>query len=338
MKKITYLIIAMFITTLSLLTGCGNNDSNTIRVNEVTHSIFYAPLYVAINKGYFEEENIKIKLTNGGGSNVSMNAVISGSADVGLMGVETCVYVAQEGKKELPKVFGQLTKRDGSFLVGRNPLSQNETFNWNDLKGKEVLGGRPGGMPAMTLEYVIKQHGLTIGKGSDQVNINYDIEFNNMTAAFTSGTGDYVTIFEPTASSIVREGKGHILTSVGADAGEVPFTAFIANEKYINKNRDKLKGFLRAVMKGYNFLITANIDDAVAALAPSFDMFTNEDIKNSIESYKRVDAWVNTPVMQESAYNNLISVIDQAGKLTSQVAFNKIIDNSLANEVMNEKK
>ncbi len=335
MKKFTYFLMALFTLSLTMLTGCGNKDNNTIRVNEVTHSIFYAPLYVAINNGYFEEENIKIELTNGGGSNVSMTALISGSADVALLGPETAVYVAAEGKQDLPKVFGQLTKRDGSFLVGRQ---DQENFDWQSLKGKEVLGGRPGGMPAMTLEYVIKQNGLTIGSGADQVNINYSIEFNNMTAAFTGGTGDFVTIFEPTASSIEREGKGHILTSVGSASGEVPFTAFMANDSYITKNRDKIKGFLRAVMKGYDFIINSNIEQVIDSLKPSFEAFTREDIKNSVLSYTAIDAWVNTPVMTTESYNRLINIITEAGTLNTTVPFEKIVDNSIAIEVMNEKK
>ncbi len=337
MKKFTYFLIALFVSSLTLLSGCGNNG-NTIRVNEVTHSIFYAPMYVAMNKGYFKEENINIKLTNGGGSNVSMTALISNSADVALLGPETAVYVAAEGKKDLPIVFGQLTKRDGSFLVGRNAVPAGETFDWNSLKGKDVLGGRQGGMPAMTLEYVIKKHGLEIGTGPDQVNVRYDIEFNNMTAAFTGGTGDYVTIFEPTATSIEREGKGHIVASVGEAASEVPFTTFMANESYIAKNRDRLKGFLRAVMKGYEFIISADIEEVIDSLIGSFDAFTRDDIRASILSYKRIDAWMNTPVMQEADYNRLIDVITQAGTLDKSVPFESIVDNSLALEVMSEKK
>lgn len=336
MKKITYFLIALFVASVSLLYGC-NTNGNVIRVNEVTHSIFYAPMYVAINKGYFEEENIKIKLTNGGGSNVSMTALLSNSADVALLGPETAVYVAgNEGKKNLPKVFGQLTKRDGSFLVGRNAV-ENGNFDWNSLIGKQVLGGRKGGMPAMTLEYVIKQQGLSIGTGENQVNVRYDIEFNNMTSAFTGGTGDFVTIFEPTATSVEKEGKGYIVASVGQMAGEVPFTTFMANTNYIDKNRDRLKGFLRAVMKGYNFIMTANIDDVVSALIPSFDSFTTEAIKASVLSYKRIDAWMSTPVMQEADYNRLISIITAAGTLNGNVPFNTIVDNSLAIEVMNKK-
>lgn len=332
MKKFTYLAIAFLVCLATFLTGCScSSKKSVIRVNEVTHSIFYAPFYVAINKGFFEEEGIEIELTNGGGSNVSMNALISGSADIGLMGPETAVFVAAQGKKDLPKIFGQLTKRDGSFLVGRTPI---ENFKWSDLEGSEIIAGRRGGSPAMTLEYALRKNGLIDG---ENVTLRYDIEFNNTTTAFQSGTADYVTAFEPAASELVKAGNAYILASVGKEAGEVPFTCFMANESYISKNYDKVKGFLRAVMKAYDFITTANIDDVVNALAPSFDSSTKESIKQCVESYIEIDAWMSTPAMSESAYNRLTTIMTQAGELTQNIAFNSIVDNTIANELIAEK-
>ena len=330
MKKFTYLLVAFCIGLTIVLTGCGNKNSNVIRVNEVTHSVFYAPMYVAINEGFFEEENIKIELTNGGGANVSMTALISGSADIGLMGPEAAIYVAAQGKKDLPKVFGQLTKRDGSFLVGRTPM---ENFEWSDLAGSEIIAGRKGGVPAMTLEYALEQNGLIDG---ENITLRYDIEFNNTTTAFQGGTGDFVTAFEPAASQLVASGNAYIVASVGEEAGEVPFTCFMANESYINKNTEKVKGFLRAIMKGYNFIINSNIDDVVDALQPSFDTSSKEDLKKCIESYRRIDAWCNTPVMSETAYNRLITIMTNAGELSQNIAFSTIVDNTLANAVVEE--
>lgn len=333
MKKFTYFAFAFILGISIMLMGCScSKKDNVIRVNEVTHSIFYAPLYVAINNGYFEDENISIELTNGGGSNVSMTALISGSADVALLGPETAVFVASQGKSDMPKIFGQLTKRDGSFLIGRTP---NENFSWSDLEGKEIIAGRRGGSPAMTLEYALRQNGLIDG---ENVTLNYDVEFNNTTSAFQGGTADYVTAFEPAASQLVAAGNAYILASVGQEAGEVPFTCFMANESYINKNRDKVKGFLRAVMKGYNYIVTAPIDDVVNALAPSFDTTSKSDIKKCIEAYVNIDAWMSTPVMSESAYNRLLTIMTQAGELTTNVNFNSIVDNSIANELVNELK
>ncbi|MBQ2864800.1 MAG: ABC transporter substrate-binding protein [Clostridia bacterium] len=331
MKKFTYFAIAFSLLLSVMLVGCScSPKDNVIRVNEVTHSIFYAPLYVAINKGYMAEENIEIELTNGGGSNVSMTALVSGSADIGLMGPETSVFVATQGKKDLPKVFGQLTKRDGSFLVGRQEMPN---FSWSDLEGSEIIAGRRGGMPAMTLEYVLEQNGLYDGQN---VTLRYDIEFNNTTTAFQGGTGDYVTAFEPSASALVSTGNAHIVASVGEEAGEVPFTCFMANESYINKNRETVKGFLRAVYKAYKFIMTAPINEVVDALVPSFDTSTKDSIKTCIENYKAIDAWVENPAMTEESYNRLTTIMQNAGELSENVAFSTIVDNTIANEVYAE--
>ena len=325
MKKILIAILSLFLITPLFLSGC-KSDKNVIRVNEVTHSIFYAPLYIAINNGYFDDYGIKVELTNGGGSDKSMTAVISGTADIGLMGPETAVYVAAQGRNDLPVVFGQLTKRDGSFIVGRENI---ENFSWSDLEGKEILGGRRGGMPAMMLEYAIKQNNINC-------TINYDVAFDNLTGAFMGGTGDFVTAFEPVASTIEKNGKGYVLASVGAESGEVPFTAFMANRSYINDNKDNVKNFLKAIRRAYNFLVSANIDDIVDSLRPSFDGTSNELIKQSIQSYIAIDAWASSPIMTEVAYNNLIKVLKSSGTLTQDISYSNIVDNSIAVEVLKE--
>ncbi len=325
MKKILIAILSLFLVTPLFLSGC-KSDKNVIRVNEVTHSIFYAPLYIAINNGYFEDYGIKVELTNGGGSDKSMTAVISGTADIGLMGPETAVYVAAQGRNDLPVVFGQLTKRDGSFIVGRENI---ENFSWSDLEGKEILGGRRGGMPAMMLEYAIKQNNVNC-------TINYDVAFDNLTGAFMGGTGDFVTAFEPVASTIEKNGKGYVLASVGAESGEVPFTAFMANRSYINDNKDNVKNFLKAIRRAYNFLVSANIDDIVDSLRPSFDGTSDELIKQSIQSYISIDAWASSPIMTEVAYNNLIKVLKSSGTLTQDISYSNIVDNSIAVEVLKE--
>lgn len=303
MKKISIFLIALFCGFTCLLTGCKKNN-NVIKVNEVTHSIFYAPLYVAINKGYFEEEGYKIELTNGGGADKSMASLISKDADIALCGPEAVIYVANQGKKDQPKVFAQLTKRDGSFLIGRNQI---DSFDVSMLAGKEIIGGRQGGVPAMTLEYMLLQHGLTNG---ENVTIRYDIAFNNMTSAFIGGTGDFVTAFEPSASEIQNNNQGYILASVGQLAGEVPYTAFIANESFLNKNSDKVNAFVRAIKKGYDFITTHTIDEVVEALMPSFSGSTKNSIKTGIQAYINIDAWVGDLKMTETAYNNLVTIIN----------------------------
>lgn len=326
MKKFFIALCCLLFAVPFCFMGC-SKDKNTIRVCEVTHSVFYAPLYIAINKGYFEDYDIKIELTNGGGADKCMTALVSKSADISLMGPEATIYVANQGKQDMPAVFGQLTKRDGSFIIGRENISN---FSWDYLNNKEILGGRRGGVPAMTLEYAIKKNNV------QNCTINYDVAFDNLTSAFIGGTGDFVTAFEPTATSIVESGKGYILASVGAETGEIPYTAFTANRSYITENTDKVKNFLRAIMKGYNFLVTANIDDVVAALKPSFEGSSEASIKNSIQKYINIDAWNATPVMSEVAYNNLIKIMKNAGSLTTDVEFSKVVDNSYALAILNE--
>lgn len=332
MKKLYIVVIAFIMASTLVLASCSckKKDSNLIRVNEVTHSVFYAPLYVAINKGYFADENLKIDLVNGGGADKSMTALLSGAADIGLMGPEAAIYNVAEGNPDAPKVFGQLTKRDGSFLIGR---TASDNFKWSDLSGKEIIAGRRGGAPAMTLEYALNLNGLYNGVN---VTLNFDVEFNNMGPAFQGGTGDYVTMFEPAASELVAAGNAHILASVGLAAGEVPFTAFMATESYLTKNKDKATSFLRAIIRGYTYLTTANMDDVIDALAPSFTTLTRDGLRASIQSYKDIDAWVSTPVMAESAYNRLITVMSNAGYLANPVAFQDVVDNTIASQLMLE--
>ncbi len=334
MKKLTTIILALILTFFSFgIVGC-KKDDNVIRLNETTHSIFYAPLYVAINLGYFEQEGLKIKLTNGGGSNNSMTALLSGEADVALLGPETAVYVANGETLNQPKIFGQLTKRDGSFLVCKTDTNN---FQWTDLIGKTVIGGRRGGVPAMTLQYVIEQiAGLQIGTGADQVNLRTDVEFNLTASVYDSTEAQYCTLFEPTASDLVAQGKGHIVASVGQESGEIPYTCFMANQKYLQKNPAKIKSFLKAVIRGYRFLTTATVDQIADALEPSFTASSRSSIVTSIKSYIAVDAWNTTPVMKESALDYLQTVMMNAGELKNRVKFEDIVDNSFAEEVIAE--
>ena len=332
MKKLLLILSCAIIATISLFTfvGCNKKDDGVIRVNEVTHSVFYAPFYVAIEMGYFEEEGLTIELTNGGGSNVSMTALISNNADIILAGPETVVYVVNEGKENSPVVFGQLTKRDGSFLVGR---VDEPNFEWSNLAGKETIGGRRGGMPAMTLQYVMEKVG-NIDLNDGVTNLNLDVAFNMTVGAFEGGQGDYVTMFEPTASEYVKAGKGYKIASIGQSSGEVPYTAFISTSKYLKNNPEKAEKFLRAVQKGYNFCMTGNEDAVSLALQKSFSTSSFESIKDSLVSYKAIDAWNETPVMKQEAYNNLIAIMKNAGELTNDVPFNKVVDNTIARKIV----
>jgi len=327
MKKISFFLLIMFISFSCMLTGCGKNE-NLICLNEVTHSVFYAPLYIAINNGYFAEEGLEIELTNGGGSDASMTALLTNAADMALLGPETAVYVASQGREDLPVIFGQLTKRDGGFLIGRTPEPD---FEWSDLAGKYIIGGRRGGSPAMSLQYALEQNGLIIG---ETVTLDLTVAFNLTVGAFEGGLGDYVTMFEPSASDFVAAGKGHYIASVGEESGEVPFTAFMATRSYLDKYPEQAQKFLNAVVRGYNYLMAQPVEDVAASLMPSFTGSNVASITNAITSYKSIDAWCNTPIMSEDAFDRLLDIMTNAGELTTTVAFESIVDNSIAEQVL----
>ncbi|MCI6573248.1 MAG: ABC transporter substrate-binding protein [Firmicutes bacterium] len=333
MKKFA-IFLALIVGSISVLfAGCGG--SNVIRVNEVTHSIFYAPFYAAINLGYMEEEGIEIDLTNGGGSDQSMTALLSGSADMALLGPETAVYVVGEGAKNAPVIVGQLTKRDGSLLVGRT----NETnFNWSNLAGKEIIGGRRGGSPAMSLQYAVEKAGNTVGTAPEQCNINLDVAFNLVVGAFEAGQGDYCTMFEPTASEYVAAGKGYIVAAVGQASGEVPFTCFMAMQSYLNKNQSKVEGFLRAVSRAYNYLISATDQEIIDALKPSFSTTTDEIIVSAVRNYIDFDMWKSTPVMNKADFERLQDVMQNAGELQKRINFEDVVNNTYAEKVIDSLK
>lgn len=327
MKKILALLLSLCLFFLTL-SACGGGSGKTkIRLNEVTHSIFYAPQYLALALGYFDGENIEIELTNGGGADASMTAILSGAADIGLMGPEAAIYVYIQGKKDYPVVFGQLTKRDGSFLMGR---AADSNFDYSKLNGKTVIAGRRGGVPAMTLQYVLNNHGLFNGQN---ITLNYDIQFNLMGPAFEGGTGDFVTLFEPVASNMQAAGKGYILASIGADSGEVPYTAYMAEKSYIDNNKELIKGFLRAINKAQKAIRTMTAESIAEKLLPYFDGSALESIKAAVKSYQEIDAWMATPVMTEESFSRLQDIMENAGELSSRADFAKLVDNTYAKEI-----
>ena len=317
--------------TLLPFSACGEKDKNTVvRLNEVTHSIFYAPLYLADSLGYFAEENIRIELTNGGGADNVMSAVLSGDADIGFCGPEAALYVLIGGSTDVPTVIGQLTKRDGSFLVSRKP---EPNFKWTDLQGKEILAGRKGGVPAMTFEYVLNQNGLQDGR---DVTLNYDVAFNLMTSAFEAGTADYCTMFDPVAYEYEAAGKGYVVASVGEASGEVPYTCFIAKNSWLNKNSDTAKGFMRAVMKAIKY-INETPSTAVAPYLTKYFTGTSEtSLAASVERYRVIDAWRTDLIMTESSFNRLQDIISNAGELSRRAAINELVNNTYAQEAYNQ--
>ena len=334
MKKITKFIYAALAACLTVLplSSCKEEKDGikTVKVNEVTHSVFYAPMYLAEALGYFEQENIKIELTNGGGADNVMASVLSGDSDIGFCGPEAALYVLIGGSSDVPTVIGQLTKRDGSFLVSRNP---EPNFKWEDLKGKEILAGRKGGVPAMTFEYVLNNHQL---KNGEDVTLNYDVAFNLMVSAFEGGTADYCTMFDPIAYEYEAAGKGYVVASVGEASGEVPYTCYIAKNSWLQKNGDTAEGFLRAITKAVKYINETPSTTVAPYLTAYFDGISVDSIAASVERYRKIDAWRTELSMTEDSFTRLQDIIDNAGELTRRATLNELVDNTYSKKVYNE--
>ena len=313
MKK-TIMIIILIAVIIGIITAVvininknstkDENGTKLVRLNEVTRSVFYAPQYVAIAQGYFKEKGIEVEITTGQGADNVMTAVLAGQSDIGFAGPEASIYVYNEGKEDHTQVFAQLTKRDGSFLVARDKTDE---FDWNQLKGKTVIPGRKGGVPYMTFEYVLKQKGIN---PSTDVNLDDSISFDLMAGAFAGGNAEYVTLFEPTASMTEEQGAGYIVASVGAEAGEIPYTAYFAKKSYIAKNEELIQNFTDAIYKGQKWTQEHSAKEIAELIK---DFFPSTDVKmleNSIQRYKDIDAWNKTPVLTEEAFNKLQDVIE----------------------------
>lgn len=322
--RVTVCITAAALVSL-MLAGCSTSQKKKkVTVCEVTHSIFYAPQYAAINLGYFEDEDIELELSNGQGADKVMAAVLSGNVDIGFAGPEAAIYVYNEGKEDYAEVFAQLTKRDGSFLVARQPDAD---FNWDKLRGKTVLPGRKGGVPYMTLEYVIRKNGLDPAK---DLTLDNSIQFALMAGAFTSGTGDYVTLFEPTASMLEAEGKGYIVASVGKEGGEIPYTAYFAKKSFIEDNSDLIESFARAIYKGQQWVKKSSAKEIAETVASSFPDTSVELLTTVAQRYKDIGVWNETPVMTSESFELLQKVMTQAGELTEKAPFDKVVNNTYA--------
>ena len=329
MKRGTCCLVCVLLLVLGLLTGCGGKTKDgervTVRLNEVTHSVFYAPQYVAMELGFFADEGLDIELTNGGGADKVMTAVVSGGADIGLAGPESCIYIHGQGKDDLPVIFAQLTKRDGSFLVGRTDAA----FTWDDLRGKTILGGRKGGVPEMTLEYVMKQNGIV--PQMDAV-VDTSVQFAMMAGAFTGGQGDYVTLFEPTATEVEKAGHGYILCSIGEQSGEIPYTAYFASQSYMAAHPEVIQGFTNAIARAQAWISGHTDREAAEAMAAQFPDTSLDTLEAVTARHRQIDAWNSTPVMEKAALERLETVMTEAGELTREqwVDFDALVDNTYA--------
>lgn len=337
MKKIiiAVIIIAAIIGVITAVVISVNKNNNVqddgvtvVRLNEVTRSVFYSPQYVAIALGYFSEKGIEIELTTGQGADKVMTAVLAGQSDIGFAGPEASIYIYNEGKSDYAQVFAQLTKRDGSFLVSK---TKTENFSWDDLRGKTVIPGRKGGVPYMTFEHVLKQNGLD--PANDLV-LDDSIKFDLMAGAFAGGNAEYVTLFEPTASMTEAQGVGYIVASVGEESGEIPYTAYFAKKSYIESNPEIIQGITNAIYKGEVWVkehTAREIAEVIQDFFPDSDL---DMLEKSIQSYKDIDAWNDTPVLKEEAFDRLQTVMQEAGELTEKAPYNIIVNNKFAEEAI----
>ncbi len=322
-----FLLFCMLLTIVVGLIGCGDSSKEnltTVKLNEVAHSIFYAPLYVAIEEGYFEEEGIDLELVTGFGADKTMTALLSGEADIGFMGPETTVYTANEGANDKVVNFAQLTQRAGNFVVAREDMPD---FSWNDLKGKTVLGGRAGGMPEMVFEYVLKENGID---PSTDLTIDQSIDFGSTAAAFSGGSGDFSVEFEPGATNLEKEGAGFVVASVGVDSGYVPYTAFSAKESYIQKHPELIQSFTNALQKGMNYVNQHSSEDIADVISPQFKDTDKNTISTIVERYKSQDTWKNNLVFSEESYNLLLDILEEAGVITDRPAYKELVTTTYA--------
>lgn len=332
------LCLFILLSLLILIPGCKKRDKYKITVSEVAHSVFYAPQYVALTEGYFEEEGLEVDLVLGNGANNVMASLLSGDAQIGLAGAEATIYIYNQGQKDYAVNFCQLTQKDGNFLVGR---TKEENFDWNSLKGKTILGGRQGGMPVMVLEYALKQKGLLVGQddksviAKDGVNVRTDVQFAALAGAFTSGEGDYVTLFEPTATLTEKANEGYILASLGEQTGLIPYTNYFCNKSYLQDNEDVIQKFTNAIYKGVQYVYSHTPEEVAKAIHPYFTSSTIEELTIVMERYLSIEAWAKSPVLNEEAYELFLDIMEEANELDKRTPYDKIVVTKYALETLN---
>ncbi len=312
--------------------ACNRESTETVRVKvaEVTHSIFYTPFYVALEKGFFAEEGLQIDLMLTPGGDKVMTALLSDGTDIGLVGSETSIYVAAQGAKDPVINFAQLTQTDGTFLVSRKKI---ENFSWSELKGATFLGQRKGGMPQMVGEYVLKKHGIDPHK---DLHLIQNVDFANIANAFASGTGDFVQLFEPQASVFEKEGRGYILASFGKESGRVPYTTFMAKKSFIKKNPEIIEKFTRAIYKGQQWVKDNEAKEIAKAIQPQFPDTDLEIIETVVERYKKQNSFATEPLLDEDEWNHLQDIMEEAGELPARADYGTLVNTDFAKKVMAE--
>ena len=326
-KTIIYIVVILVIFALAcaVLFNFNKKDSKdgeeleTVRLAEVAHSIFYAPMYVAIEEGYFEEVGIDIELSLANGADKVSAAVLSGDADIGFAGSEATIYVYNGGEKDYLKTFARLTQKDGSFIVAREDIKD---FTLEDLVGKTIIGGRAGGMPEMTLEWVLSDAGIDPKR---DVNIDTSVAFSAMSSAFIGGTGDFVALFEPNALQLEQEGYGYVVASLGELGGVVPYTAFFARDSYLNENKELIENFDKAIQKGIDFVHNSSDKKVAEAIIDQFPDTSLDDLTKIVERYRSIDAWPDNTEFTEEEFDHLQDIMINAKELDSKVPFSDLM-------------
>ncbi len=327
MKAYIYVIPALIVVLVGgyfLFFNKEKSDLKDVKVAEVTHSIFYAPQYVAHSLGYFEDEGLDVELILVPGADKVSAAVLSGDVNIGFCGSEASIYVYQQGEKDYLVNFAGLTKRDGSFLVSRKKY---DNFTLNDLKGKSVIGGRKGGMPEMTFEWALKEHGIHPVKDLD---IDTSIAFAAMSGAFIGGIGDFVTLFEPNALSIEKQGYGYVVASVGELGGVVPYTAYNARKSYIENNPEVIEGFVKGIQKGLDYVHNNKPEKIAEVIIDYFPDTSMNDLVKIVERYKSIDSWFDTTYIEEDNFNHVQTIMKAANELEKNVPYDKLVNNTYA--------
>lgn len=322
MKKKYVVLMTVLVLVMSTLVGCGGKSMSgltKVRLQEVAHSIFYAPMYVALEEGYFEEEGLDVELTNGNGADKVMTAMIAGEADIGFMGPESTIYTFNEGNSDYAVNFAQLTQRAGNFLVGRTDTNN---FSWQDLRGKTVIGGRAGGMPQMVFEYILKMNNID---PATDLTIIQNIDFGVTAEAFVSGTGDYTVEFEPHATSVEQEGAGKVIASLGVDSGYVPYTCFSALGSYIEANPEIIGSFVRGIQKGLDYVNSHTSEEIAQIIQPQFSETDFDTLKTIVERYHNQDTWKTDTIFTEEAFELLQNILDEAGVLEKRVDYDVLV-------------
>lgn len=331
MKLRQYLIVIVSLVLAFALTACSTeNETQKIRVTEVTRSIFYAPLYAGLEKGFFKEEGLDITLTTAWGGDKTMTALLTDGAHIALVGSETSIYVHAQGANDPVINFAQLTQTDGTFLVSREKI---DDFSWEQLKGTTFLGQRKGGMPQMVGEFVLKKHGINPHQDMELIQ---NVDFANIPNAFASGTGDYVQLFEPQASIFEMEGKGHIIASFGVESGHVPYTTFMAKNSYMNENPEIIEKFTRAIYKAQMWIQTASAQEVAEAIQPYFEDTSLELIAIVIDRYKSQGSFATDPILDVEEWNNLQDIMDEAGELPTRIDHATLVNTEIAEKVKAE--